>query len=52
MTLNKEYEEACKLWEMAYESNEEELKFMISQRLSAINAEYDLLNEKLENKKR
>ena len=51
MTLNKEYEEACKLWEMAYESNEEELKFMISQRLSAINAEYDLLNEELENRK-
>jgi hypothetical protein len=51
MTLNKEYEEACKLWRMAYESNEEELKFMISQRLSAINAEYDLLNAELENKK-
>ena len=51
MTLNKEYEEACKLWKMAYESNEEELKFMISQRLSAINAEYDLLNEELENRK-
>lgn len=51
MTLNKEYEEACKLWKIAYESNEEELKFMISQRLSAINAEYDLLNAELENKK-
>lgn len=51
MAANREYKESCKWWEIAYESNEETWKFMMNQRLSAINAEYDLLNAELENKK-
>lgn len=51
MYANGEYEESCKWWEMAYERNNEEWKFMVNQRLSGINAEYDLLYTELENKK-
>ena len=45
------YEEANKSWEEAYYLQREEALFMFSQRLGAINGEYDLLNEELENKK-
>ena len=45
------YEEANKSWEEAYYLQREEALFMFSQRLGAINGEYDLLNEELENEK-
>lgn len=45
------YKEASESWEKAYYQQREEFLFMFSQRLGAINAEYDLLNEELENKK-
>ena len=45
------YEEANKSWEETYYLLREECSFMFSQRLGAINGEYDLLNEELENKK-
>lgn len=51
MAVSGEYKESCKWWKIAYERNEEEWKFMMNQRLSAINAEYDLLNEELVNEK-
>ena len=44
------YEEACKSWEEAYNLQREDFTFMFSQRLSAINGEYDLLNAELKNK--
>lgn len=47
----KMYEEANRSWEEAYNLQREDYSFMFSQRLSAINAEYDLLNAELENKK-
>lgn len=45
------YEEANKSWEETYYLLREECSFMFSQRLGAINGEYDLLNKELENKK-
>lgn len=47
----KMYEEANRSWEEAYNLQREDYSFMFNQRLSAINAEYDLLNAELENKK-
>ena len=52
LTLKGEYEEASKYWEEAFDLLLEESKFMLNQRLGAINAEYDLLNAKLLNEKR
>ena len=46
------HEEANKSWEEAYYLQREEALFMFSQRLSAINAEYDLLNAELQNEKK
>ena len=51
LTSQGKYEEGCKWWKQAYNRNEAEWQFMINQRLGAINAEYDLLNAELENKK-
>ena len=51
LTLLGEHEKANESWEMAYDLLLEESKFMFSQRLGAINAEYDMLNAELENKK-
>ena len=51
LSLLGKYKEASESWEKAYYQQREEFLFMFSQRLSAINAEYDLLNEELENKK-
>lgn len=45
------YKEASESWERAYYHQKEEFSFLFSQRLSAINGEYDLLNAELENKK-
>ena len=50
LALLGEHEKANESWEMAYDLLLEESKFMFSQRLGAINAEYDLLNAELENK--
>ena len=47
----KMYEEANRSWEETYNLQKEDYSFMFNQRLSAINAEYDLLNAELENKK-
>lgn len=47
-----QFEEACKWWNLAYNYNEDEWKFITNQRLGAINAEYDLLNAELQNEKR
>ena len=46
-----EYKEASENWEKAYYQQMEKCSFLLSQRLSAINAEYDLLNAELENEK-
>jgi cell division protein FtsB len=51
LNLLGKYKEASESWEKAYYQQREEFLFMFSQRLGAINAEYDLLNEELENKK-
>ena len=51
LTARGDYEEGCKWWKKAYTRNDEEYDFMLSQRLSAINAEYDLLNVELQNQK-
>ena len=51
LSLLGKYKEASESWEKAYYQQREEFLFMFSQRLGAINAEYDLLNEELENKK-
>ncbi len=51
LSLLGRYEEANKSWEEAYDLQREDFSFMFSQRLSAINGEYDLLNEELENEK-
>lgn len=52
LTLKGEYKEACEWWNLAYNYNNDEWKFIINQRLGAINAEYDLLNVELQNEKR
>ena len=52
LTLKGEYEEASKYWEEAFDLLLEESKFMLNQRLGAINVEYDLLNAELQNEKR
>ena len=52
LTLQGKYKEACKWWDLAYNYNNEEWKFITNQRLGAINAEYDLLNVELQNEKR
>lgn len=49
--LKGEYIEACKWGEMAYTQLLEDCEFMINQRLSSINGEYDLLNVELQNEK-
>ena len=46
------HEEANKSWEKAYELIIKDFTFMFSQRLSAINGEYDLLNAELQNEKK
>ncbi|MBR5237777.1 MAG: hypothetical protein IKV26_03600, partial [Paludibacteraceae bacterium] len=46
------YKEASESWEKAYYQQREEFLFMFSQRLSAINGEYDLLNAELQNEKK
>ena len=46
------YKEAYEYGEKAYLQRLENNKFMLSQRLGAINAEYDLLNAELQNEKR
>lgn len=51
LTARGDYEEGCKWWKKAYTRNDEEYYFMLSQRLSAINGEYDLLNVELQNQK-
>ena len=51
LSLQGKYKEASESWERAYYQQREEFLFMFSQRLSAINGEYDLLNAELENKK-
>ena len=51
LNLLGKYKEASESWEKAYYQQREEFLFMFSQRLGAINAEYDLLNEELENRK-
>ena len=51
LTARGDYEEGCKWWKKAYKRNDEEYYFLLSQRLSAINAEYDLLNVELQNQK-
>ena len=48
----RNFEEACEWWNLAYNCNNDEWKFIINQRLGAINAEYDLLNVELQNEKR
>ena len=45
------YEEAARSWEETYYRQREDYLFMLSQRLGAINAEYDLLNVELQRKK-
>ena len=45
------YKEASESWEKAYYHQKEEFSFLFSQRLSAINGEYDLLNKEFENQK-
>ena len=52
LTLKGDYKEACEYWEQAFELLLEESKFMLNQRLGAINGEYDLLNAELQNEKR
>ena len=46
------YKEAYEWREMAHNQLSEDYKFMMNQRLGAINAEYDLLNVELQNEKR
>jgi hypothetical protein len=46
-----EYKEASESWEKAYYQQMEKCSFLFNQRLSAINAEYDLLNVELQNQK-
>ena len=46
------YKEAYEWREMAHNQLSEDYKFMMNQRLGAINAEYDLLNAELQNEKR
>ena len=52
LTLKGDYKEACEYWEKSFDLLLEESKFMLNQRLGAINAEYDLLNAELLNEKR
>ncbi len=52
LTQKGEYKEACDYWEKSFDLLLEESKFMLNQRLGAINAEYDLLNVELQNEKR
>ena len=51
LSLLGRYEEANKSWEEAYNLQREDFAFMFSQRLSAINGEYDLLYAELEKEK-
>jgi hypothetical protein len=46
-----EYKVASESWEKAYYQQMEKCSFLFNQRLSAINAEYDLLNVELQNQK-
>ncbi len=52
LTLKGDYKEACEYWEKSFDLLLEESKFMLNQRLGAINGEYDLLNAELQNEKR
>ena len=51
LTMLGEYEEACESWSVAHKTLMEDYLFMLSQRLGAINAEYDLLNVELQREK-
>ncbi len=51
-SIKGDYKEAYKWREMAYNQLFEDSKFMLNQRLGAINAEYDLLNAELQNEKK
>ena len=51
LDLLGEYKAASENWAEAYALLKKDALFMFSQRLSAINGEYDLLNEELENEK-
>ena len=51
LTMLGEYEEACESWSVAHKTLMEDFFFMLSQRLGAINAEYDLLNVELQREK-
>ena len=52
LTLKGDYKEACIYWRKSFKLLLEESKFMLNQRLGAINAEYDLLNAELQNEKK
>ena len=52
LNLRGEHEKAYQVVEKAYLQLDEDYKFMINQRLGAINGEYDLLNAELQNEKR
>ena len=51
LALLGKYKEASESWEEAYRLQRQDFSFMFSQRLGAINAEYDLLNAELKNEK-
>ncbi len=50
--IKGDYKEAYEWRKMAYNQLLEDSKFMLNQRLGAINGEYDLLNAELQNEKR
>ena len=52
LAIKGDYKDAHKYGEKAYLQLSEDNKFMLNQRLGAINAEYDLLNAELQNEKR
>ena len=52
LAMNGEYKEAYEYGRKAYLQLSEDNKFMLNQRLGAINGEYDLLNAELQNEKR
>ena len=52
LAIKGEYKKAYEYGEKAYLQFSEDCKFMLNQRLGAINAEYDLLNVELQNEKR
>jgi hypothetical protein len=52
VAIRGDYKEAYEWREMAHNQLSEDYKFMMNQRLGAINAEYDLLNVELQNEKK